>query len=136
MSAGRGPKWAAIATTLLLACGASAQGLQAQPAGGRGDDARPQRMGPGSMGPGPHGQHRGRGDGSGPQGMGPPVRSAQFAADDPAAPRGAQMSREERQQLRRDVHEAGRDLYPERRRGGRAQSPAAEPAPSGPPPVR
>jgi hypothetical protein len=29
------------------------------------------------------------------------------------------MSPEERRQLRRDVHQAGRDLYPERMRAGR-----------------
>jgi hypothetical protein len=72
------------------------------------------------------------GDGSGPQGMGPGTQPARFAADDSAAPRGGQMSKEERRQLRRDVHEAGRDLYPERRRGGRQQQnlPPMEPAPA------
>lgn len=88
-------KWAGTAAALLLlAFDASAQG--------------PSRPPPG------------QGDGAGPQRMAPAARPAQFAAEDDAAPRGGKMSREERRQLRRDVDQAGRDLYPpERRRGGR-----------------
>jgi hypothetical protein len=125
VKAGHGTQWAAKWTALaaalwLLAFDASAQ----QPSSpGQGNDARPQGMGQGSMGSGPHRQQRGRGDGSGPHGMGRGARPAQFDADDPAAPRGGKMSREERRQLRRDVDQAGRDLYPERRRGGRHQPP-------------
>jgi hypothetical protein len=138
VKAGHGAQWAAKCTGLaaalwLLAFNASAQ----QPSSpGQGADVRPQGMGQGSMGSGPHRQQRGRGDGSGPHGMGPGARPAQFAADDPAAPRGGQMSREERRQLRRDVHEAGRDLYPERRRGGRHQQPPPGQTPPEPPAAR
>lgn len=131
MKAGHGAQWAGLAAALwLLAFNASAQ-QPSSPAPG--NDVRPQGMGQGSMGPGPHRQQRGRGDGSGPHGMGPGAQPARFAADDPAAPRGGQMSREERRQLRRDVDQAGRDLYPERKYGrGRAQnqaSPAGKPPP-------
>lgn len=126
MNAGPCAKWAAkwtglAAALLLLAFDASAQGQQ-RPPPGQGDGARSQRMGQGPQHPTRH-----RGDGSGPQGMAPTARPAQFAADDAAAPRGGQMSKEERRQLRRDVDQAGRDLYPERKRGGR-------PPPSPPPP--
>jgi hypothetical protein len=130
VKAGHGAKWAGLAAALwLLAFDASAQPPSSP---GQGNDVRPQGMGQGSTGPGPHRQQRGRGDGSGPQGMGPGTQPARFAADDSAAPRGGQMSKEERRQLRRDVHEAGRDLYPERRRGGRQQQnlPPMEPAPA------
>ncbi len=123
-------KWAAkcsgiAAALLLLAFDASAQG-QPGPPPDRGDGAGPPRMGQGQQ------RQQGRGNGPGPQGMAPPTRPAQVAAEDGAAPRGGQMSREERRQLRRDVHEAGRDLYPERRRGGRKQQnpPPPESAPA------
>ena len=113
----RAAKWTGLAAVLLLlACDASAQ-AQPGPPSDKGDGAGTQRMGQG-----PHRQQRGRGDGSGPhQGALPPTGSAQLVADDAAAPRGGRMSREERRQLRRDVDQAGRDLYPERRRGGRQQ---------------
>ncbi len=132
MKAGRGAKWAAkwagiAAASLLLAFDASAQG-QSGPLPDRGDGAGPPRMGQGQQR-----QQRARGDGPGPQSMGPTTRAAQFSGGDGAAPRGGQMSREERRQLRRDVHEAGRDLYPEQRRGGRSeqnQPPSARPAPA------
>jgi hypothetical protein len=41
----------------------------------------------------------------------PPPSQVQSAAPEGAAG-GGRMSREERRQLRRDIHEAGRDLYP------------------------
>ena len=126
MKAGRGAKLAGImAALLLLAFDASAQG-QSGPPPDRGNGAGPQRVGQG-----PHRQQRARGEGSGPQGMAPASGSAQLAAGDGGAPRGGQMSKEERRQLRRDVHEAGRDLYPERRQGRGSdpnQAPVARPA--------
>lgn len=110
MNAGRCVKWVGTAAALLLlAFGASAQGQQHLPPE-PGDAAGPPRMGQGE-----HRQQRGRRDGSGPQGMVPTSQSTQLADGEAAAPRGRQMSREERRQLRRDVHEAGRDLYPERK---------------------
>jgi hypothetical protein len=125
VKAGRGAKLAGImAALLLLAFDASAQG-QSGPPPDRGNGAGPQ-----GMGQGPHRQQRGRGDGPGPQGMTSTSGAAQFAGGDGGAPRGGQMSKEERRQLRRDVHEAGRDLYPDRRhgRGGDPnQPPAARP---------
>jgi hypothetical protein len=132
VKAGRGVTWAAnwagiAAAVLLLAFDASAQG-QSGPPPDRGDGAGPQRMGQGQQR-----QQRARGDGAGPQGMAPATRPAQFAAGDAAAPRGGQMSREERRQLRRDVHEAGRDLYPERRHGRgpeQNQPPPGKPVPA------
>lgn len=132
MKAGRGAKWAAkwmgmAAVLLLLAFDASAQG-QSGPPPDRGNGAGPQRMGQG-----PQRQQRARGEGPGPQGMAPTTGPAQLAAGDGAAPRGGQMSREERRQLRRDVHQAGRDLYPERRQGRGSEPnppPAARPAPA------
>jgi hypothetical protein len=140
VKAGRGAKWAAkwaanlaakwtglAAALLLLAFDASAQG-QPGSSPDRGNGAGPQRMGQG-----PHRQQRARGEGPGPQGMAPTTGPAQLAAGDGAAPRGGQMSREERRQLRRDVHEAGRDLYPERRHGRgpeQSQPPPARPTPA------
>ena len=123
MKAGRGAKWAAkwtglAAALLLSAFDASAQGPSGPPPD-RGDGAGPPRMAQG-----PHRQQRNRGDGAGPQGMAPATRPAQLSAGDAALPGGGQMSREERRQLRRDVHEAGRDLYPERRRAGHREHPA------------
>lgn len=130
MKAGRGVKWTAkwagvAAALLLLAFDASAQGQPGLPSD-RGDGAGPPRTGQGQqrMGQGQQHQQRARGDGPGPQGMGPAMRPAQAAAGDGGAPRGGQMSREERRQLRRDVHEAGRDIYPERRRAGNREQPA------------
>jgi hypothetical protein len=114
------------AALLLLAFDVSAQGQQ-RPRPDRGNDANPQRMAPGQQRP-----PRGRSDGTGPQGIAPTTSPAQFAAEDATAPRGGKMSREERRQLRRDVHEAGRDLYPEHRRSGRQQQnkPPPESAPA------
>ena len=44
----------------------------------------------------------------------PHARVQAQSADESSAP-PARMSREERRQLRRDIHEAGRDLYPPHR---------------------
>ena len=134
VKAGHGAKWAAKRTILAAALWLLAFDASAQPPSspGQGNDVRPQGMGHGSMGSGAHRQQRGRGDGGGPQGMGPGTHPARFAADDPAAPRGGQMSKEERRQLRRDVDQAGRDLYPERRRGGHHQPPPPGQAPPEP----
>ena len=98
MSAKRGLVWTAMAGVLCFTiAGAAAQG--------------PQRMGPG--------RHA---DGDGPRRMIPSdQRSDSSSADSAEAGdrRGGRMSPEERRQLRRDVHQAGRDLYPERMRAGR-----------------
>jgi hypothetical protein len=58
----------------------------------------------------------------GPQRMIPSdQRSDSSSADSAEAGdrRGGRMSPEERRQLRRDVHQAGRDIYPERMRAMR-----------------
>jgi hypothetical protein len=89
VSAGRGTRWIGItASLLLLAAEVSAQGMP-RPARDR-DGPRPQRMMPDS-------------------------RPSQFAAEEASGQR-QRMTPEERRQLRRDVHDAGRDLYPERER--------------------
>ncbi|MBK8762156.1 MAG: hypothetical protein IPM03_17380 [Sulfuritalea sp.] len=89
MSAGRGTRWIGItASLLLLAAEVSAQGMP-RPARDR-DGPRPHRMMPDS-------------------------RPSQFAAEEASGQR-QRMTPEERRQLRRDVHDAGRDLYPERER--------------------
>jgi len=97
---------------LLLAFDASAQGQQRPPVD-QGEGAGAQRMRQGQQR-----QQQRRGDGSAAQGKASATQPAQFSAGDGVAA-GGQMSREERRQLRRDVDQAGRDLYPERRRGGR-----------------
>jgi hypothetical protein len=98
VSANRGLVWTALAGVLCFSiAGAAAQG--------------PQRMGPG--------RHA---DGEAPRRMVPGEQSAEASSADSAEAgdrRGGRMSPEERRQLRRDVHQAGRDLYPERMRGGR-----------------
>jgi hypothetical protein len=76
---------------LLLAADASAQGQN-----------RPMR-----------GRHA---DGAGPQRMLPVQRPDDSAGRSELAPGGGRLTPEERRQLRRDVHEAGRDLYPDRER--------------------
>jgi len=49
-------------------------------------------------------------------------RSEQLSPRDAMLPgRGSRMSPEERRQLRRDVHDAGRDLYPGRMAPGRRE---------------
>lgn len=100
MKAKRMTGWAAVAGGLwLLVAGASAQG--------------PQRMGPGR-----------NASGDGPQRMMPAERRLEQPSPDDAEPRGSgqRLSPEERRQLRRDVHQAGRDLYPERMPPGRRES--------------
>ncbi len=72
----------------------------------------------------PHQAQRGRmANGGGPQRMMPAEqRSEQSVARDNTVPDGAsRMSPEERRQLRRDVHEAGRDIYPDRAPRGRRE---------------
>jgi hypothetical protein len=95
-------------TFLLLAFDVAAQERPSQDSGSN--------AGMQGTGPGQHRKSRGRTEDFSPQGMSPMGRSAQFAPGDAGAPHGVQMSREERRQLRNDVREAGRDLYPERRR--------------------
>lgn len=46
----------------------------------------------------------------------PVQRPDETAGRGDVVPGGGRLSPEERRQLRRDVHEAGRDLYPERER--------------------
>ena len=98
MSAKRGMVWTAMAGVLCFTVvGAAAQG--------------PQRMGPGR-----------HGDGDGPRRMVQSEQRSEASSSDSADAverRGSRLSPEERRQLRRDVHQAGRDLYPERMRAGR-----------------
>ena len=99
MTAKRRTAWAAMTAGLwLLVAGASAQGLQ-RPGPGRNAGAdRPQRIAPAER------------------------RFEQLPADDAETRgRGPCLSPEERRQLRRDVHEAGRDLYPHRMPSGRRE---------------
>ena len=118
-------KWSMTAAALLLlAFDVSAQEQQ-RPPRDPGSNAGAQGMGQGQ-----HRQQRGRGDDAGSQGMASPGRPAQFAPGDDAAARGWHMSRDERRQLRRDVNEAGRDLYPERRRTRQREQNPAPPAKS------
>jgi hypothetical protein len=60
-------------------------------------------------------------DGGGPQRVVPAQRPDGAAERNEAAPGGGRLSPEERRQLRRDVHEAGRDLYADRPRHGRRE---------------
>ncbi len=93
MRAGRSAKWVGLATALLLvAAEVTAQGMP-----------RPMRDR----------------DGQGQQRQAPDSRPAQLAPDDAGGQR--RMTPEERRQLRRDVHQAGRDLYPERMRERRRE---------------
>lgn len=101
----RGTKAAGVAAALcLLVASAAAQGPQSMEMGrhdATGDAT--QRMVPaeGRRGLATHREAEPRGDGS--------------------RERGHRLSPEERRQLRRDVHEAGRDLYPGRMSAGRRQ---------------
>ncbi|MDP2133253.1 MAG: hypothetical protein Q8J99_06570 [Sulfuritalea sp.] len=93
----RRAKWVMLAGILsVLAAGASAQG--------------PQRMGPG---------HDAEGDM--PRRTMPAERSERMppAVQAPRERGPHRMSAEDRRQLRRDVHQAGQDIYPERMPGGR-----------------
>ncbi len=92
MKAASGKRWMALTAALLL----SIAEVSAQGAG------RPMR-------------DRG---GAGPQRMMPDSRPAQFA---PGGGERQRMTPEERRKLRQDVHEAGRDLYPERMRERRRE---------------
>lgn len=119
MSAEPSVKWAVMAAVLLLlAFDASAQERQRPPRESGSNAGTP------GMGQGQHRQQRVRGEDAGPQGMTPTDRPAQLAPGDDAAARSWHMSREERRQLRRDVHEAGRDIYPERRRARQREQPS------------
>ncbi|MCX7155081.1 MAG: hypothetical protein NTW45_01385 [Rhodocyclales bacterium] len=62
-------------------------------------------------------------DGDGPQRAIPAEqRPEQFSPRDAMSPGGGnRLSPEERRQLRRDVHDAGRDLYPGRMAPGRRE---------------
>ncbi len=63
---------------------------------------------------------RERGGGPQAQRLMPEAQAAQFTAEGEAAQK-PRMTPEERRQLRRDVHDAGRDLYPERMRKRRRE---------------
>ena len=99
MKAKRRAGWVCVSVVWLLAGGAAAQA--------------PQRPLP-ERGPG----------GDGPQRTMPAdPRLEPFSRRDASAPAGDnRMSPEDRRQLRRDVHEAGRDLYPGRMPPGRRES--------------
>ena len=100
MTAKRRVGWVCGASVLwLLAAGVAAQ--------------VPQRSLP-ERGPGGDGPHR----------MMPVDQRAEQIPRRDASARGNdnRMSPEDRRQLRRDVHEAGRDLYPERMSPGRRES--------------
>ena len=92
-------RWACVASVLwLLAAGAAAQG--------------------------PRQAQQGREAGDGPQRMVPEEQRPEQASprDVSEARHNRRLSPEERRQLRRDVHEAGRDLYPERNPKDRRES--------------
>lgn len=98
MNARRKARWTSVAGVLwLLATAAAAQGPHRPPPGRNlSDDGL--RMIPAEQ------------------------RTDQFSPRDAPAPGGGnRLSPEERRQLRRDVHEAGRDLYPERMPPGRRE---------------
>ncbi len=98
MTAKRWVRWAGVASVLgLLVADASAQG--------------PQRLRPGR-----------EANGGGPQRMMPvEQRPESFLPRDAEPSGGNRLSPEERRQLRRDVHDAGRDLYPDRMPPGRRE---------------
>lgn len=97
--------WAAMTAALwLLASAASAQGPQRFGPGRSASGDGPRRMVPAEQRPGP-GQQREAEQGDGE-----------------ARQRGHRMSPEERRQLRRDVHDAGRDLYPGRMTSRRSEA--------------
>lgn len=93
----RRAKWVTLAGMLsLLAAGAAAQGPQRMGLGRDADGDMPRRMMPAERGERP-----------------PSV------APEPRERGSHRLSAEERRQLRRDVHQAGQDIYPERMPGGR-----------------
>jgi hypothetical protein len=97
VTARRGTGWVGVACVLLLlAADASAQGLN-----------RPLRAR--------------NAEGGDRQRMLPAQRPEHASPGDDAAQRGGRLSPDDRRQLRRDVHEAGRDLYPNRMRSGRRE---------------
>lgn len=103
MKTGRGIFWVSLSAVMFLfAAEVGAQGMP-HPMRQRGPG------GPGGFGPG-------MGPEGGAQRMVPDSRPAQFAPDQQGQPQGRRMTPEERRQLRRDVHDAGRDIYPERMR--------------------
>ncbi|MDP2810776.1 MAG: hypothetical protein Q8O34_11570 [Rhodocyclaceae bacterium] len=98
VTAKRWARWAGVASVLwLLAAAVAAQGPH-RPPGRNVNGGGPQRMMPAEQ------------------------RPAQLAPREDSAPgSGKRLSPEERRQLRRDVHEAGRDLYPDRMPAGRRE---------------
>jgi len=78
----------------------------------------------GALAQGPHRLQQGRNAGGGPQRMMPvEQRPQQFSPrDESAGGSGGRLSPEERRQLRRDVHDAGRDLYSDRMPPGRREA--------------
>ena len=98
MTARRWARWAGVAGVLgLLVADASAQ--------------VPPRLRPG----------REAGSGGPPRMMPAEQRPESFLPRDAEPPGGNRLSPEERRQLRRDVHDAGRDLYPDRMPPGRRE---------------
>ena len=99
MTAKRRAKLAGVASAMwLLAAGASAQEPQGPPPGRGANGGGPQRMMPVEQRPGQL-----------------PPRDASVPGS------GRRLSPEERRQLRRDVHDAGRDLYSGRMSSGRRE---------------
>ena len=98
MRTGCKPRWTAAVALWLLVAGAAAQGPQRMPERGAGAGG-PQRMFPAEA-----------------------VRESSTAEDASASRREHRLSAEERRQLRRDVHEAGRDLYLQRKRSERSEA--------------
>lgn len=98
MTAKRWARWAGVAGVLwLLVADASAQ--------------VPPRLRPG----------REANSGGPPRMMPAEQRPESFLPRDAEPPGGNRLSPEERRQLRRDVHDAGRDLYPDRMPPGRRE---------------
>lgn len=98
----RSAGWAVVMAALwLLAAGASAQGPQRMGSGRDANGDGPRRMMPAEERPG-------RG-----------LQRETERRDGEAHEKAHRLSPEERRQLRRDVHDAGRDLYPARMPQGR-----------------
>lgn len=76
----------------------------------------------GALAQGPHRPPGRNPNGGGPQRMMPAEpRPDQMSPRESGQQGGNHLSPEERKQLRRDVHEAGRDLYPDRMPPGRRE---------------